>query len=253
MKYKTPLLEIENLEKKFFSSTDEILVLDDVSFDVQKGDFVSILGPSGCGKTTLLSILTGLLKKTSGEVKINADNKSIGYLFQRDTLFEWRTILENCYLPLEIKNIKTIEHIQYVNYLLKEFDLWDFRDKYPKELSGGMRQRVALIRSLAIKPDLLFLDEPFSALDYQTKIKLSQDIFDSLKLLNKTAILVTHDIQEAISLSDKIVILSKRPTVVKKVIEIDFGKKRDIAMISKNEKYNEYFEQIWQEVMDVGS
>ncbi len=249
---KLPLLEIRNIQKKFFSSSDEVTSLEDISFNVNKGEFVSILGPSGCGKTTLLSILSGLLKQTSGTVNFNYENHSIGYMFQKDTLFEWRTILENCYLPLEINKLTEEKYKVNIDRLLQEFNIWEFRDKYPRELSGGMRQRVALIRSLATMPDLLLLDEPFSAIDYQTKLKLSQDILDTLKKRKKTAILVTHNIQEAISLSDKIIILSKRPAIVKKELLINFSNQRNIALITKEEKYNEYFEEVWQEVMEDG-
>ncbi len=254
------LVEVSNIRKSFYSVTDETLVLDKVSFSVAKGEFVSVLGPSGCGKTTLLSILSGLTRATKGSVNIIGENQSVGFMFQQDTLFEWRTILENCYLPIELK--REIKHLddnyeiesykEDVNKLLKDFGLWDFRNKYPNELSGGMRQRVALIRSLATKPDLLLLDEPFSAVDYQTKMTLSQEVLDSIKLLGKTAILVTHNIQEAVSMSDKVIVLSKRPTYVKKEINIDLGNERNLPLIPKDEKYNVYFEEVWNEVMGNG-
>ncbi len=246
------LLQVKNLEKKFFTETEEVLAIRNVNFYVDKGSFVSILGPSGCGKTTLLSILSGLSKQTSGDVVLS-DNNNIGYMFQKDTLFEWLTVLDNCYLPLKIKKILFDDNKDYVNKLLRDFGLWDFKDMYPKELSGGMRQRVALIRSLATNPDLLLLDEPFSALDYQTKLVLYQEVLDGVKGLDKTVVLVTHNIQEAISLSDKIIILSKRPSEVKKEINIDFGKERNVAMITKESKYNIYFEEVWNEVMNNGS
>ncbi len=239
---------VDGVRKSFYTSTDETLVLDNVSFTVNKGEFVSILGPSGCGKTTLLSILSGLTKASSGTVSIVGENQSVGFMFQQDTLFEWRTILENCYLPIELKKLD-VSYKEDVNKLLQDFGLWEFRNKYPKELSGGMRQRVALIRSLATKPDLLLLDEPFSAVDYQTKMTLSQEVLDSLKRLGKTAILVTHNIQEAVTMSDKVIILSKRPTVVKKEVEIDYGKERVLPLIPKEEKYSAYFEEVWNEVM----
>lgn len=246
----TAILEVKNLQKKFFSEIDETIAIQDVTFTVERGKFVSILGPSGCGKTTLLSIMSGLTKATSGSVTVNGKNKSVGYMFQKDTLFEWRTILENCYLPLEIKDELTSENKDYVERLLKDFGLWEFKNMYPRELSGGMRQRVALIRSLANNPDLLLLDEPFSALDYQTKLTLSQEVLDGVKQLGKTVVLVTHNIQEAISLSDKIIILSKRPSVIKKEIMIEFEKERNVAMITKEKKYNQYFEEVWSEVMN---
>ncbi len=247
-----PLLQVKNIEKKFFTESEEVVAIKKINFNVEKGSFVRILGPSGCGKTTLLSILSGLTKQTSGEVVLN-DNNNIGYMFQNDTLFEWLNLMENCYLPLKIKKILNDENKEYVNKLLKDFGLWDFRNMYPKELSGGMRQRVALIRSLGTNPDLLLLDEPFSALDYQTKLVLYQEVLDGVKSLNKTVVLVTHNIQEAISLSDNIVILSKRPSEVRKIINIDFGKERNVALITKENKYNHYFEEVWKEVMNNGS
>lgn len=245
----TSLVELKNIQKKFFTEQSEILAIDNIDFTVEKGSFVSILGPSGCGKTTLLSILSGLIKQTSGEVVIKDDNKTVGYMFQKDILFEWLTIEENCQLALKIKKILTPENKEYIENLLIGFDLWEFRKMYPKELSGGMRQRAALIRSLATNPDLLLLDEPFSALDYQTKLRLSQEVFDSTKKLKKTVILVTHNIQEAISLSDKIIILSNRPAVVKKEIYIKFENPRNVALITKEKEYNGYFEEVWNEVM----
>ncbi len=247
----TYLLEVKEISKSFYTETDETLVLDNVSFNVKKGEFVSILGPSGCGKTTLLSILSGLTKSSKGDVNLFGNKQSIGFMFQQDTLFEWRTLLENCYLPIEIKKLDD-SYKDNVNKLLVDFGLWEFRNKYPKELSGGMRQRVALIRSLATKPDLLLLDEPFSAVDYQTKMKLSQEVLDSIKLLGKTAILVTHNIQEAVTMSDRVIVLSKRPTFVKKEIVIDYGKERNLPLIPKEEKYNVYFEEVWNEVMENG-
>lgn len=254
-----PILKVENLQKKFYSEYDEIEAIKNVSFEVYKGDFISILGPSGCGKTTILSILSGVLEKTAGTIEKNSINKNLGYMFQNDTLFEWRTILENCCLPIEIKEKKSYhlkeknQYIENIYELLKHFELWDFKDKYPKDLSGGMRQRVALIRSLAIKPDLLLLDEPFSALDYDIKLKLSKEIFENLKKFEKSAILVTHNIQEAISLSDKIIILSNRPSVVKKIINIDFGDDRDVSKVSNEPKFKDYYEEVWYEVMNNGN
>ncbi len=243
------VLEVNDLRKSFYTVTDETLVLENVSFYVNKGEFVSILGPSGCGKTTLLSILSGLTNSSMGTVNIIGENQSVGFMFQQDTLFEWRTILENCYLPIEIKKLDD-SFKENVNKLLQDFGLWEFRNKHPKELSGGMRQRVALIRSLATKPDLLLLDEPFSAVDYQTKMKLSQEVLDSIKALGKTAILVTHNIQEAVTMSDRVIVLSKRPTIVKKEIVIDYGKERNLPLIPKEEKYSAYFEEVWNEVME---
>ena len=205
------ILELDKVSLTYFSSNGETQALNDISFSIEEGEFVSIVGPSGCGKTTILSIISGLIKPTSGEIKINTNESSfIGYMFQKDNLFEWRTVRENVYIGLEIQKKKTKENMEYVDNLLKKYNLWDFRDKYPKQLSGGMRQRVALIRTLALKPKILLLDEAFSALDYQTRLNVCDDVFEIIKQMNLTAILVTHDISEAISLSDKIIILSSR-------------------------------------------
>lgn len=244
-----PIIDVRNIKKTYNSLNGEIVALDGVNFDINKGEFVSIIGPSGCGKSTLLSILSGLIKPTYGEVEILGENKRIGYMLQRDTLLNFRTVKENTLLGLKIINEINNTSLEYVDMLLNDFGLYEFKDKYPNQLSGGMKQRVSLIRSLALRPDILLLDEAFSALDYQTRIKLSSDVLKILKKMNKTAILVTHNISESVSLSDKIIILSDRPGKVKKEIIIDYGtNERDIKLISNDKKYNEYMEILWLEV-----
>lgn len=193
------ILTITNLEKSFHTRDGEIKALESVSFDVKEKEFISIVGPSGCGKSTILSILAGLEEKSNGEINFPKDY-TIGYMLQNDSLFEWRTVLENCLLGLEITNKLTKENKDYVIYLLKTYGLGEFMDSYPSRLSGGMRQRVALIRTLATKPDILLLDEAMSALDYQSRLAISDDIYKIIKKEGKTAIMVTHDIAEAISL-----------------------------------------------------
>ena len=195
------ILQVKNISKKYQSKQGEIKALENVSFDINKGEFVSIIGPSGCGKSTLLSIISGLEEKTEGEIiieeeKINKISNKIGYMLQKDCLLEWRTILENVMLGLELKKIKTNKTKEYAINLLKKYNLYEFKDKYPSELSGGMRQRVALIRTLAVKPKILLLDEAFSALDYQTRIMVTNDIYKILKKEKITALIVTHDISE---------------------------------------------------------
>ena len=176
------VISVNNIKKSFNKKAE---VLKGISFSVKEGEFISIVGPSGCGKTTILSIISGLIKPTSGDIKINAQDSSfIGYMFQKDNLFEWRTVRENVYIGLEIQKKKTQENIEYVDSLLKKYNLWEFRDKYPKQLSGGMRQRVALIRTLALKPKILLLDEAFSALDYQTRLNVCDDVFEIIKQIN---------------------------------------------------------------------
>ena len=190
------IVKVTNLSHKFYTKEGELEVLNNINFTLKQGEILTLLGPSGSGKSTILNILTNLLKPTSGEVIING---KIGYMFQKDNLLEWRSILDNITIGLEIQKKKTDESMKRVERLLKTYDLWDFRNMYPKELSGGMRQRVALIRTLAVNPDILLLDEPFSALDYQTRILVSDDVYRIIKNEGKSAILVTHDISEALS------------------------------------------------------
>ncbi|MBE5757755.1 MAG: ABC transporter ATP-binding protein [Clostridiales bacterium] len=244
------LLELKDITLTYFSDNGETKALENISFNVNDGEFISIVGPSGCGKTTILSLISGLIKPTSGEVIINQnDNFYAGYMFQKDNLFEWRTVLDNVYLGLEIRKMKTAENIEYANDLLKKYNLWEFRNKYPKQLSGGMRQRVALIRTLALKPSILLLDEAFSALDYQTRLNICDDVYSIIKQMKLTAILVTHDISEAISLSDKIIILSSRPATVKKEISLNLNNIGTPLKRRECPQAKEYFETIWSELM----
>lgn len=191
----TSMVDVKNLTKNFYNKDGEIQVLNDINFSLNEGEILTLLGPSGSGKSTILNILTELLKPTSGKVNITGN---IGYMFQKDHLLEWRTIMDNILIGLEIQKKKTPEAISRIERLLKTYGLWDFRNMYPKELSGGMRQRVALIRTLAVNPDILLLDEPFSALDYQTRILVSDDVYKIIRNEGKSAILVTHDISEDI-------------------------------------------------------
>lgn len=221
------ILEVKNISKLYQNKDGEILALKNVTFRLNKGEFVSIIGPSGCGKSTLLSIISGLEEKTEGEIYIEGDKvdgicNKIGYMLQRDCLLEWKTIYSNVLFGLEVQNKKSQENIEYVEELLKKYNLYEFKDKYPSELSGGMRQRAALIRTLAVKPKILLLDEAFSALDYQTRIMVTNDIYSILRKENITALIVTHDISEAISMSDRILVLSKRPGMIKDIHKIDF-------------------------------
>lgn len=187
------ILEVKNICKTYQAENGEIEALRNINFDVKEGEYISIIGPSGCGKSTLLSIISGLESKTSGEIYING---KIGYMLQKDNLLEWRTIYKNVLLGLEIQKSDTLENRKYVEELLKKYGLYEFKDKYPTQLSGGMRQRVALIRTLAIRPNILLLDEAFSALDYQTRLMVTEDVYKILKNENITALMVTHDISE---------------------------------------------------------
>ncbi|MFL8799107.1 MULTISPECIES: ABC transporter ATP-binding protein [unclassified Clostridioides] len=189
------IVEVKNINMNFYTKEGELEVLKDVNFNLKEGEILTLLGPSGSGKSTILNILTNLLKPTSGDVKITGN---IGYMFQKDNLLEWRNIIDNITIGLEIQGKKDKKSLDRVESLLKTYGLWDFRNMYPKELSGGMRQRVALIRTLSVNPDILLLDEPFSALDYQTRLLVCDDVYSIIKNENKSTILVTHDIGEAL-------------------------------------------------------
>lgn len=248
------ILEVKNISKKYQNKQGEVLALKNINFRIRKGEFVSIIGPSGCGKSTLLSIIAGLEEKTTGEIyiegkKVDDISSEIGYMLQRDCLLEWRNILSNTMFGLEIKGKKNNESKKYVEELLKKYNLYDFKDKYPSELSGGMRQRVALIRTLAVKPKILLLDEAFSALDYQTRIMVTNDIYGILRKENITALIVTHDISEAISMSDRVLVLSKRPGTIKDIHKIDFEiDKRTPLNCRESPKFSRYFNTLWKEL-----
>lgn len=248
------ILEIKNITKKYQHKNGETIAIKDVNLVVRKGEFISIIGPSGCGKSTLLSVIAGLEKKSEGEIyieneKIDGLSSKIGYMLQKDCLLEWRTIYSNIMLGLEIKRIKTKENIEYAEQLLKKYGLYEFKDKFPNQLSGGMRQRVALIRTLAIKPKILLLDEAFSALDYQTRIKVTVDIYQILKSENITTIMVTHDISEAISMADRVIVLSQRPGTIKSIHDIDFKlENRTPLNCRKTSYFSEYFNTLWKEL-----
>lgn len=248
------ILKIQNVGKTYQAKNGELEALKDINFSVEKGEFVSIIGPSGCGKSTLLSIIAGLEEKTEGEVcieseEINGVSDKIGYMLQKDSLLEWRTIYNNVLFGLEIRGNKNEENKAYVDKLLKKYHLYEFKDKYPSQLSGGMRQRVALIRTLAVKPKILLLDEAFSALDYQTRLMVTKDIYQILKNENITTIMVTHDISEAISMSDRVIVLTVRPASIKNIHKIDFEMdNRDPLNCRKSPKFSKYFDCLWKEL-----
>ena len=246
------LLELNNVGLIYQTDESETTALKNVTFTVDDGEFVAIVGPSGCGKTTILSLVAGLISPTSGEIRLGGEKivrprSDVGYMLQRDQLFEWRNILANVTLGPEIQKKKSLESVSYAENLLDKYGLGEFKKHFPKQLSGGMRQRVALIRTLALKPRILLLDEPFSALDFQTRLIVHEDISKIIANEKKTALLVTHDISEAIALSNRVIVLSKRPGTVKSVIEVNLGhsspkEKRDSS------GYPVLFEKIWKEV-----
>lgn len=249
-----PLLTLSNISYAYHTPSGEIPALKNISFDVLDGEFIAIVGPSGCGKSTLLNILASLTPPENGTIRFeNPDGSlhypTIGYMLQKDELLPWRTIWQNITLGLEMKHALTKEETEHALDLLKKYGLIKFKDSKPGELSGGMRQRAALIRTLLLNPDILLLDEPFSALDYQTRLSVADDIGKIIRDEKKTAILVTHDLSEAISLADRIVVLGKRPATVKKIMEIHLTKEKDVPLSSRNAKeFPGYFNALWKEL-----
>lgn len=237
----TNILNVKNVSKKYNTIDGEIQALDDISFEVTEGEFIAIVGMSGCGKSTLLSILAGLEDKTSGNIEYMKDNIVTGYMLQDDALFEHMSIENNILLGLKIQKKLNDETRKYALDLLKKYDLDKFKNKRPSQLSGGMKQRVALIRTLAIKPDILFLDEAFSALDYNTRLSVSDDVYKIIKDTGKTTIMVTHDIGEAISMADKVIVLSKGPAKVKSIYNIELDNKDIPTNNRKDNKYEYYY------------
>ena len=245
------ILTLDNVCLTYHTLQGEIEALKNLSFDVKKQEFIAIVGPSGCGKTTILSLIAGILKPTSGTIVHHSTDtqKYIGYMFQRDHLFDWRTIWQNITIGLELNNKKEIEkHRERIENLLKKYGLFDFKDKYPKQLSGGMKQRAALIRTLAMEPELLLLDEPFSALDFQTRLNVCDDVSDIISKEHKSAILVTHDISEAISMADRVIVLSNRPAYVKYILDIDLKKYGSPLKRRDSKEFHLLFDKIWEEL-----
>lgn len=241
------ILEVNNLSKSYFNIKGETKTLDNISFILNKNEFLGIIGPSGCGKSSILNILSSLDKDYKGTIKTK-DNIIIGYMLQEDSLFPWLTIYENSLLGLRILKKLDTNSKNYVLNLLKKYNLIDFKDKYPNELSGGMRQRVALIRTLAIKPDILLLDEPFSALDYQTRLNVSNDVYNIIKEENVSSIIVTHDISEAISMCDRIIVLTKRPSKIKSEYNISLSNKKSPIDNRNDILFSKYYDLIWKDI-----
>ena len=237
-------IEFNKVNKTFISEKEITNVLKDISFKVNQGEIVAIVGPSGCGKTTLLNLISGLIKPDDGNILIHG---KIGYMFQKDNLFEWRNVYKNITLGLEI-NKKEINKAK-IDEILKKYGLYEFKEYYPKQLSGGMRQRVALIRTLILNPDILLLDEPFSSLDYQSKIIVQEDIYKIIKESKKTTLIVTHDISEAIALADYVYVLSKRPSTIKAKHKINLNIDNKTPLKARNSvRFKEYFNILWEEL-----
>ena len=247
------ILRVENVSHTYQAENGEINAFEHISFAVRRGAFLSIVGPSGCGKSTLLSILAGLMPPSGGrvlvdDVVVTGVSPHIGDMLQRDNLLEWRTILSNVLFGLEIRGAKTPQNIERAEQLLKTYGLYEFRNKYPRQLSGGMRQRAALIRTLATGPDILLLDEAFSALDYQTRLTVTDDVYRILKREGVTTLMVTHDIPESISMGDEVLILTSRPARVRELLTLDFGADRTPLTCRSDPKFTAYFDHIWKEL-----
>lgn len=242
---KNKLIEIKNLTKHFKNKNNELKVIDNISFDIYEGEILSIVGTSGCGKTTLLNLLSNLDKDKKGTIKYNFETDQIGYMFQDASLFPWLTIEQNALMACKIKKIYNKD---YIMELLEKYGLYNFKDKHPNILSGGMKQRVSLIRILSTKPKILFLDEPFAALDYQSRLLISNDVYQLVKEKNITLVLITHDISEAISMSDRVIVLSKRPSKIKNEYKIYLKNQSNPISNRKDELFMKYYNLISKEL-----
>jgi NitT/TauT family transport system ATP-binding protein len=251
-----PKIEFNNVSLRYFAAEGETEALRNISLSIAPGEFVAIVGQSGCGKSTLLSLLCGLMKPTLGEVRIDGKpvtgpSRSVGFMLQHDTLFEWRTILENTLLGPEIRGIDRDVALRRAERLLAHYGLGEFKNHKPTQLSGGMRQRAALARTMCLDPDILLLDEPFSALDFQTRLSISDEIAGIIRREGKTAVLVTHDIPEAISMADRVIVLSRRPGRIQSEHRIAFpscGEARPSALVAREaSEFSGYFKTVWQE------
>jgi NitT/TauT family transport system ATP-binding protein len=248
-------IELEEVGLSYFTPKQETEAIREVNLSIRRGEFISIVGPSGCGKSTLLSLVSGMLKPTKGSVKIDGTEVSgpspkVAYMLQHDHLFEWRDVLSNLLVGAEIRRMDRSAAKRKALELLERYGLGDFARHGPSQLSGGMRQRVALIRTLVAEPDILLLDEPFSALDYQTRLKLADEVFRIIKEQGKTAVLVTHDLSEAIGMADRVMVMSKRPSTISAVHDIRFEEGENLSPWRKREsgQYNGYFNAIWKEL-----
>lgn len=239
------VLKFERVEMRYHTKNGETVAVKDLSFSVKQGEFLAVVGPSGCGKTTLLSLAAGLLNPSAG--KIENGGVTFGYMLQKDELFPWRTIEKNVFLPLEIQRRNTPERRQKVLSLAEKYGLKDFLKSFPRELSGGMRQRAALIRTLAAEPDVLLLDEPFSALDYQTRLNVCDDVYRIIKSEKKTAVLITHDISEAVSVADEAIVLSRRPATLVAEYALPFGEETPLKR-RENPAFSLWFERLWKDL-----
>lgn len=248
------ILELKHIYYSYHTMDGETSALSDISFGMKEGEFVAVVGPSGCGKSTLLSLICGLLTPEKGRIRVRGKDlkestTNIGYMLQHDQLFEWRTIYNNVILGLEVQHMLTTKSRQKAHELLDTYGLSRFENARPSQLSGGMRQRAALVRTLVLEPDILLLDEPFSALDYQTRLRVSDDIGQIIRREKKTAILVTHDLSEAVSLADRVIILSPRPATIRQTLPLIFDLENDTPLNRRaSPEFKTYFNLIWKEL-----
>ena len=247
------ILALDSVNLIYQTEKDETEAVRDLTVSVDEGEFIALVGPSGCGKTTVLSMIAGLIKPTSGSVIIDGADAHpsaglVGYMLQRDNLFEWLTIEQNVLLGLSVRKTLNDENKSYALSMLEKYGLGEFRTHFPTQLSGGMRQRAALIRTLAFRPKILLLDEPFSAVDFQTRMTVCDDVYSIIKSEGKTAILVTHDISEAVSMADRVIVLTKRPATVKNIFSVDIDAPTPLKK-RESPRFSEWFDRIWKEVL----
>ena len=251
-------IRLDRVWMTYHTREAETVALADINLEVAPQEFVAVVGPSGCGKSTVLSLVAGLIRPTSGSVEVCGEavagpSGHVGYMLQQDCLYEWRTILGNALLGLEVKRAVTRESVEMVRRMLAAYGLGEFERHYPRHLSGGMRQRAALIRTLATRPDVLLLDEPLSALDYQTRLEVSEDLYRIMRAERLTALMVTHDISEAIAMSDRVLVMSRRPGRIKSSHRISLTCERQTP-IGRREapEFRTYFNAIWKELTEDG-
>ncbi len=245
-------ITVEALDKRFKTAGDDVIAVDNVSFEVRQGEFVALLGPSGCGKSTILNMVAGLLAKSGGRISIDADdvvtgqvNRKVGYIFQRDTVFPWRTVEANIGYGLEIAGVAKAERDAKVARAIEVSGLAGFAKSFPRMLSGGMRQRVALMRTLIMEPEILLMDEPFGALDTHTKLEMHKTLLEIWERERQTVLFVTHDLGEALTLSSRIILLSARPGRLKEDFEVPFARPRDAVSLRETDEFGRLYSHIW--------
>ena len=252
-----PLLEVENISKRFGTQEGAIYALDNVSLDVRLGEFVAVIGPSGCGKSTLFNIIGGLLGDYDGTIRVNGQtvggsHREIGMVFQEESTFPWRTTIENVAFPLEAAGMTKAERLERAGALVRLVGLEGFENRYPAELSGGMRQRTALARTLAFEPKILLMDEPFASLDEQTRLLLGDKLLQIQATLHQTTLLITHNIAEAVQLSDRVLVMTYRPGRVKRIVKIDLPRPRNSEIIG-SEQFGRYVAMVWADLREEAS